>query len=86
MADLILVGGFSSWHTELVLNAYLQGRTTTHEVVLICTQVVAAHVRFDDIEIDIDCLVTDKTIPRAKLTEGRQLLCSVEIIERGGIP
>lgn len=84
MADFILEGGFSSWGKEPVSNAYLQGRTTAHEVVLICTQVVAAHVRFDDIEVYIDCFVANKAEPRAELREGRQLTCRIEI-KRGGV-
>jgi hypothetical protein len=46
---------------------YLQRRATTHEIVLICTQVVVTDVGLDDVEICIDRLVANKTVSRTKL-------------------
>ena len=69
MADFILGGDVRSQRRRSSSYTYLQRRTTTHEIVLICTQVVGTHVRLDNIEVCNDRLVADKAVPRTELTE-----------------
>ena len=73
MADFILGTDVRSQRRRSSSCTYLQRRTTTHEIVLICTQVVGANVRLDNIEVCNDRLVADEAVPRAELTERYQL-------------
>lgn len=84
MTDFILDEEVRTWHRERepVFTTHLQRRATTHEIVLVCTEVVATHVRFYDIEVRIDRLVADKAVPRAELTERRQIQRSAKIKRR----
>ena len=69
MADFILGTDVRSQRRRSSSCTYLQRRTTTHEIVLICAQVVGANVRLDNIEVCNDRLVADKAVLRAKLNE-----------------
>lgn len=82
MTDLILREEFSLWSREPDFPTYFQRRATTHEVVLVRTQVVATHVGLDNLEICIDRLVADEAVLRAKLTKISTMAC-VSIQEKG---
>ena len=84
MTDLILCQGFSLWSREPDFPTYFQRRATTHEVVLVRTQVVATHVGLDNLEICIDRLVADEAVLRAKLTKTSTTNCVS--VEEKGIP